>query len=158
LVHLPPVAITLTVLSLYIRNHRWDNPTDNALNALLFAAKIHEALIIVSIGDMLMGRINHHLLNKGNSLPLGFLPSPLLLNSPFLYLISSELWAPIRYSKGRHGAQKVTGAMIILSALLCLAASPLSAITMIPRPGWQELPYSPVPRVEKKQIHSWYSV
>ncbi|OBS22791.1 hypothetical protein FPOA_09118 [Fusarium poae] len=151
LVHLPPVAITLTVLSLYIRNHRWDNPTDNALNALLFAAKIHEALIIVSIGDMLMGRINHHLLNKGNSLPLGFLPSPLLLNSPFLYLISSELWAPIRYSKGRHGAQKVTGAMIILSALLCLAASPLSAITMIPRPGWQELPYSPVPRVEKNK-------
>ncbi|CAG7555194.1 unnamed protein product [Fusarium equiseti] len=137
LVHLPPVAITLAVLSLYITNVRWSNPTNNALNALQFAAKIHEALIIVSIGDILMGRINHHLLQNGNSLPLGYLPSPFLLNSPFLYLISSELWAPIRSSRGRHGIQKVTGAVILLSALLCIAASPLSAITMIPRQGWR---------------------
>ena len=108
-----------------------------ALNALQFAAKIHEALIIVSIGDILMGRINHHLLNDGDSLPLGFLPSPLLLNSPFSYLISSELWAPILSSRGRQRTQKATGAMIFLSALLCIAASPLSAITMIPRQGWR---------------------
>ncbi|KAH7173976.1 uncharacterized protein B0J16DRAFT_406360, partial [Fusarium flagelliforme] len=140
LVHIPPVAITLAVLSLYIANVRWSNPTNNALNALQFAAKVHEALIIVSIGNILLGRINHHLLNKGDSLPLGFLPSPLLLNSPFLYLISSELWAPILSSRGQHRTRKATGAMILLSAILCIAASPLSAITMIPRQGWRLVP------------------
>ncbi|RBR14462.1 uncharacterized protein FIESC28_07698 [Fusarium coffeatum] len=141
LVHFPPVAITLAVLSLYIANLRWSNPTNNALNALQFAAKIHEALIIVSIGDILLGRINHHLLNKGDSLPLGYLPSPLLLNSPFLYLISPELWAPILSSRGQHRTRKATGVMILLSALLCIAASPLSAITMIPRQGWRPAQY-----------------
>lgn len=137
LIHLPPVAVTSAVLSLYIADVRWKNPTNNALNALQFAAKIHEALIILSLADILMGRINYHLSNKGDSLPLGFLASPLLLNSPFLYLISSELWSPILSSGVRDKRHKITGVMILLTAVLCIAASPLSAITMIPRQGWR---------------------
>ncbi|KAM0231379.1 hypothetical protein ACHAPO_008489 [Fusarium lateritium] len=139
LFHLPPVAVTLSVLVLYIKRVRWTQPSNEALNALQFAAKIHEALIIVSLGCILMARINYHLLAKDKTLPLGFLSSPLLLNSPFLYLFSRELWAPMISSSG-HRTQKITGSMIIIVIILCLAASPLSAITMLPRLGWWSIP------------------
>ncbi|RGP59467.1 hypothetical protein FSPOR_11305 [Fusarium sporotrichioides] len=139
LFHLTPVAVTLSVLVLYIKRVRWTRPSNEALNALQFAAKIHEALIIVSLGCILMARINYHLLAKDKTLPLGFLSSPLLLNSPFLYLFSRELWAPMMSSSG-HRTQKITGSMIIIVIILCLAASPLSAITMLPRLGWWTIP------------------
>jgi hypothetical protein len=139
LFHLTPVAVTLSVLFLYIKRVRWTRPSNEALNALQFAAKIHEALIIVSLGCILMARINYHLLAKDKTLPLGFLSSPLLLNSPFLYLFSRELWAPMMSSSG-HRTQKITGSMIIIVIILCLAASPLSAITMLPRLGWWTIP------------------
>ena len=55
LIHLPPVAITLGILSLTFRSVFWEAPgpnTNSALNALQFAAKVHESLIIVSLGAM----------------------------------------------------------------------------------------------------------
>lgn len=139
LFHLPPIAVTLSVLVLYIKRVHQTRPSNEALNALQFAAKIHKALIIVSLGCILMARINYHLLAKDKTLPLGFLSSPLLLNSPFSYLFSRELWAPMMSSSG-HRTQKITGSMIIIAIILCLAASPLSAITILPRLGWQTIP------------------
>lgn len=139
LFQLPPVAVTMSVLALYIAKVRWSRPSNEALNALQFAAKIHEAMIIVSLGTILMARVNYHLLTKEKSLPLGFLSSSLLLNSPFLYLFSQELWAPMLNLAARR-TQRITGSMIIIVIILCLAASPLSAITMLPRLGWWEIP------------------
>src|SRR5438067_8181589 len=48
LIHLPPIAITIGVLSLTFRSIFWEAPgpnTGSVLNALQFAAKVHESLI-----------------------------------------------------------------------------------------------------------------
>ncbi|KAI5458249.1 hypothetical protein BGZ63DRAFT_466773 [Mariannaea sp. PMI_226] len=135
LFHLPAIAVTSTLLSLYLTNVRWDHPSIEALNALQFAAKAHEAFIIICLTDILLHRIRYGLLVE-NGILLGFLSSAFHLGSPIQYLLSEELRAAILHSTGKRVFHAITGVMIILIALLCIAASPLSAIVMIPRQGW----------------------
>ncbi|KAK4212324.1 hypothetical protein QBC37DRAFT_375193 [Rhypophila decipiens] len=49
---LPSVAVTLALLALYIRNFTW-NPDPSQLSALLFAARVHEGLIVASLSQIL---------------------------------------------------------------------------------------------------------
>ncbi|KAF5627807.1 uncharacterized protein FTJAE_9075 [Fusarium tjaetaba] len=136
LVHLPPVAITITLLSLYITQVRWVNPSTEALNGLQFAAKGHETLILVSLGDILLHQISYGLKRQEVGVPLGFLSSALNLAAPLRYLISRQLWAPTLQSGRTAQYRRASAALIMLISILCLGASPLSAIAMIPRQGW----------------------
>ncbi|KAF4966310.1 hypothetical protein FSARC_5982 [Fusarium sarcochroum] len=135
-VHLPAVLITFTLLSLYIAKIQWNGPSTEALNSLQFAAKVHEGLIMMSLGDILQHWISHKLYHRDTGIPLGFLSSAFYLGAPFRYITSSELWAPMIQSSDRRQSNKMTGAMVILVTVLCLGASPFSAIAMIPRQGW----------------------
>ncbi|KAI1040890.1 hypothetical protein LB505_013823 [Fusarium chuoi] len=134
--HLPAVIITLTLLSLYIAKVSWDEPSANALNALQFAAKAHESVILISFGDILLCRISHGLNHQDVGVPLGFLSSPFYLAAPLRYLASRQLWVPTFKSSRNAKYQGATGTMVVLVSVLCIAASPLSAIAMIPRLGW----------------------
>ncbi|KAI1012032.1 hypothetical protein LB503_004780 [Fusarium chuoi] len=134
--HLPAVTITLTLLSLYIANMRWDEPSSESLNALQFAAKAHEVFILMSLGDILLYRICYGLSRQDVGVPLGFLSSAFYLSAPLRYLASRQLWVPT-FRRGNNAKyQRLTGAMVVLVSILCMGASPLSAIAMIPRLDW----------------------
>ncbi|KAF5230733.1 hypothetical protein FANTH_13725 [Fusarium anthophilum] len=126
----------MTLLSLYIAQVRWVNPSNESLNGLQFAAKGHETLILVSLGDILLHQISYGLKRQDVGVPLGFLSSPLNLSAPLRYLISRQLWAPALQSGKAAQYRRATAGLIMLISILCLAASPLSAITMIPRQDW----------------------
>lgn len=138
LFHIPPIAITLTLLGLYIREIRWGYLTSEQLNALQFAAKAHEILILVSLTDILLQHIYYGLLCGDEGIPLGFLSAPFYLGSPLQYLFSWEFWAGFLQPGIRSGQTRpwITGTVIIVTILLSVAAAPLSAIVMIPREGW----------------------
>ncbi|CVK85241.1 hypothetical protein FPRO06_07614 [Fusarium proliferatum] len=126
----------MTLLSLYIARVRWVNPSTESLNGLQFAAKGHETLILVSLGDILLHQISHGLKRQDVGVPLGFLPSALNLSAPLQYLISRQLWAPTLQSGKTAKYRRITAGLILLISILCLAANPLSAIAMIPRQDW----------------------
>nr|RBQ95648.1 hypothetical protein FVER53263_12413 [Fusarium verticillioides] len=128
----------MTLLSLYITQVRWANPSTESLNGLQFAAKGHEALILVSLGDILLHQISYGLKRQEVGVPVGFLSSALNLSAPLRYLISRQLWAPTLQSGKAAGYRRGTAALIVLISILCLAANPLSAIAMIPRQDWWE--------------------
>ncbi|KAJ3540630.1 hypothetical protein NM208_g2696 [Fusarium decemcellulare] len=126
----------MTLFSLYIAKVRWVNPSTESLNGLQFAAKGHETLILVSLGDILLHQMSSGLKRQDVGVPLGFLSSALNLPAPSRYLISRQLWAPTMQSGKTARYRRATAAMILLISVLCLAASPLSAIAMIPRQNW----------------------
>ncbi|KAF5965412.1 hypothetical protein FCOIX_12977 [Fusarium coicis] len=128
----------MTLLSLYITQVRWVNPSTESLNGLQFAAKGHETLILVSLGDILLRQISYGLKRQDIGVPVGFLSSALNLSAPLRYLISRQLWAPALQSGKTAGYRRDTAALIVLISILCLAANPLSAIAMLPRQDWWE--------------------
>ncbi|KAH6884157.1 hypothetical protein B0T10DRAFT_445509 [Thelonectria olida] len=141
LFHLPALAVTLTLLYLYVIECRWplSHPTAEELATLQFAAKAHEVLILISLTDILLYRICYGLLVETSGIPLGFISSPFHLGSPIQYLLSWEFWAALRCSATTHTFHKITGAAILVVGLLCIGASPFSAIVMIPRQGWWDI-------------------
>ncbi|KAG5766354.1 hypothetical protein H9Q72_005573 [Fusarium xylarioides] len=136
MLHLPAATITLTLLSLYIAKIRWDEPSSESLNALQFAAKAHEVAILMSLGDILLHRISYGLSRQDVGVPLGFLSSAFYLSSPLRYLVSRQLWVPTFRPGSNAKYQRVTGVLVVLVSILCMGASPLSAIAMIPRLDW----------------------
>ncbi|KAF5637782.1 hypothetical protein F52700_4484 [Fusarium sp. NRRL 52700] len=126
----------MTLLSLYIAQVRWVNPSTESLNGLQFAAKGHETLILVSLGDILLHQVSYGLKRQEVGAPLGFLSSPLNLSAPLRYLISRQLWAPTLQCGKIAQYRRTTACLIMLISILCLAESPLSAIAMIPRKDW----------------------
>ncbi|PNP76654.1 hypothetical protein FNYG_10073 [Fusarium nygamai] len=136
MMHLPAVAITLTLLSLYIAKIRWDNPSSESLSALQFAAKAHEVAILMSLGDILLYRVCYGLSRQDVGVPLGFLSSGFYLSAPLRYLVSRQLWVPTFRPGNNAKYQQVTGVMVVFVSILCMGASPLSAIAMIPRLDW----------------------
>lgn len=65
LVHLPSIGVTFGVLSLSFRTVFWQAPAPNMnsiLNALQFAAKLHETLILMSLSAIVLHRTRYDLL------------------------------------------------------------------------------------------------
>ncbi|RGP60096.1 hypothetical protein FLONG3_10998 [Fusarium longipes] len=143
LFQLPSVAITLALVILYSIRIRWGDLNDEQLSYLQFAAKAHEALIIVSLADVLMHRIRSSLLRDESGVPLGFLSSPFTIGSPISYFFSWELWAallrPGKKTRQAKMGMQLTAMLVIVSIILSIAAAPLSAIAIIPRSGWWQI-------------------
>lgn len=137
MIHFLPVAINLSLLGLYVRRVSWASPwpTTNVLNALQFAAKIHETLMIASLVNVLLHHVRYRLLCSGHrGLPLGIITSPFRLLD-ITYLWSREFVSSIRAPGGFCVSETIT--IIIHVFLFALAAvlGPASAIIMIPRLG-----------------------
>ncbi|KAK4222759.1 hypothetical protein QBC38DRAFT_460052 [Podospora fimiseda] len=89
--HVPSLIISIFLSALYSQNWIWHapGPSEEMLNALKFAAKIHEGLIILSLTNILLHRLRYLLLHD-QGVPLGLLSSPFQLSAP--------LWScPSRY-------------------------------------------------------------
>ncbi|KAJ0120719.1 hypothetical protein J7T55_015451 [Diaporthe amygdali] len=140
-VHLLPVAINFTLLGLYVQRVSWTPPwpSTNILNALQFAAKIHETLMIASLVSVLLHHIRYRLLSPGHAgLPLGLITSPFRLLD-VTYLWSQEFSAAWRSLEVFSISEVATIGIHVFLFVLAAVLGPASAISMLPRLGEWEL-------------------
>jgi hypothetical protein len=138
-VHLLPVIITIILFFLNGLETYSDSIGPNVsnlnarLNALQFAAKIHEILIGASFSTMGLNLLQYNILNGG--IPLGGLLAGFRINDLCL-LLSPEFWAI-----GTQGNKKFWFIALVLSLLTIMATicGPASAILMLPTLGWWEV-------------------
>ena len=139
-IHVLPVLITLTFLTLnYIEYYIGDElagisgKDSQKLNALQFAAKLHELLINASISVVLMSYIRYEL-TLGHGLPFGAMLGGYEFTS-LSYIWSKEFWAAITKSKAYYSISRRTAVAILLftATILASVTNPASAIIMIPR-------------------------
>lgn len=133
--HFVPVAITLILFWLYLGNFQW-RANDLQLKALLFAAKLHESTILVSLGDILFHRIRYHLLTS-RGISFGLLVSPFRFSTPFS-LVQAPFVASARYTL-RSGPEFATVLLIVLVSTLAMLAAPSSGVLMLPRYAWWQI-------------------
>lgn len=133
--HLPAVAVTLVLIGLYINHATWPSPgpSNNMLNSIQFAAKIHEGLAFGSITQIVFHRLRHELLGE-HGLPFGLVTAAFQITS-IPYFFSKQFWSPMRtIHSSPH--QTLTFALLISALVLVSALGPSSAIVMMPRLGW----------------------
>lgn len=135
LVHIVATAVTgWLIFMTFSRFYAWDQREEMdgeyfkpSLNALQFAAKIHEILIVGSLAAILMHHIRNRLLGH-RGIPLGLLGAGFQTSS-VEYLFSSSLWSNVTTN------WRFTS-VIALSIVFANAVGPSSAILMIPTLNW----------------------
>ncbi|KAK2611644.1 hypothetical protein N8I77_004974 [Diaporthe amygdali] len=140
LLHFIPVSVNFALLGLYVRQVLWESPrpTTNVLNALQFAAKIHETLMTVSLASVLLHHVRYRLLSStARGLPLGLVTSPFrLLDLTYLW---SQEFSAAWWSEKIRISELIS--LVVHVYLFSLAAilGPASAISMLPKPGEWEI-------------------
>ncbi|KAH7127982.1 hypothetical protein B0J13DRAFT_564812 [Dactylonectria estremocensis] len=144
--HLPAVAVTMFLVVLYVKQQKWSpsHPSAEQLSALQFAAKAHESLILISLTEIIFHKIRYGLLTS-DGIPLGFLTSAFHLASPIQYIFSWEFWGAALNPTTKRTSHVTTVVGIFVLALIGLGAGPFSAIVMIPRLMWWEIPPNHIP-------------
>lgn len=144
LVQVLPILVTIPVLYLCTYNVYWDDlgsPHQNViLQAWQFAAKGHEILIVASLSAIILHRIRYELC-ASDGVPLGLVTAGYRLDS-IAYLWGPEFWGSIisRPISGRASQWPPLWFMIGAAVFLSAVAGPSSAIAMIPRLGWWDVP------------------
>ena len=138
-VHILPTLLSLNFIILnfhgYYIGDELAGPSGSdgqKINALQFAAKLHELLINASVATMLLSYIRYEL-TFGKGLPFGILLGGFEFTS-LSYLWSIDMWGGIISSKSYFSTiRRVLLAMIFFTAtILASIANPASAIAMIP--------------------------
>ncbi|KAK2614599.1 hypothetical protein N8I77_001408 [Diaporthe amygdali] len=135
-IHFLPVAGTLTLFWLYLKNLQW-KASDIQLKSLLFAAKLHETLILVSLGDILFHRIRYHLLTS-RGVSFGLLVSPFRVSDPS-FLFQSPFLASASFTF-KSAPELLTILLVLLVSGLGLLAAPSSGVLMTPQYNWWRIP------------------
>ncbi|KAK0657755.1 hypothetical protein B0T16DRAFT_402498 [Cercophora newfieldiana] len=141
LFHIPPVAVTLGLLSVYVLRISWGVGND-VLAALLFAAKVHEAMIIASLFHILYYHIRRGLLSS-DGIPFGFLTAAFQLSSPF-YLLNSSFIAPLLRYRPATLSFFVLAVLMVFTFTLAALVGASSGVVMLPRFDWWKLELSQI--------------
>jgi hypothetical protein len=153
--HLIAVAATWVVISLSFRSVYWMDlvppqrlvapllTQSGALNALQFAAKLHELLILASLTTIVMYAMRTHLLGQAG-LPFGLIASGFQIFSGE-WLRRKSFWASwkARQSSGIFFSRYPFVpflALFVVSSILATLAGPSSAIAIVPTLNWFPLP------------------
>ena len=102
-----------------------------ALNALQLAAKLHELVLVASLGNILMHVAHSHLVGK-HGLPVGMLANSFAVGSGD-YLRTKAYWSSIVTGKAHYWRFWL---LSLLATLLATLAGPSSAIAIIPSLNW----------------------
>lgn len=131
--HLPPLAVTTVLTIMYVQQWTWPHPgpSDEVVAVLQFPAKVHECLIVASLSNILFHRLRYLLIKSDKGVPLGLVTTPFQLNNP-LYYIGPEFLGSLRRLLSSLSIFLTFGLVMVI-ALLSLAASPFSAVLLIPR-------------------------
>jgi hypothetical protein len=137
LCHFPSMAITLVILSLSFGSTFWQGPdlyTNTVLSLLQYVAKIHEALIYMSLTGIILHRIIYDMTGD-LGVPFGLLTSSLQLSS-LTFLSAAEFrsgaFTSIQHCRRHFGLI----ALFSLAMFLGATAGPASAIAIIPLLNW----------------------
>lgn len=132
------MCIFLTVL--YAREVIWPfsaPPTTGTSQAgIQTLAQLHAALVVLSLSQILLHRVRR-LLIQGVGVELGLVYANYRLGSP-IYCLSDEFLGAARHSF-RDGTTLRTVSLTILTMVITLALSPLSAILLTAQPGTSDL-------------------
>ncbi|ORY62091.1 uncharacterized protein BCR38DRAFT_410540 [Pseudomassariella vexata] len=139
--HLPSMTITFILSGIYLVGYQW-TADSGQINALLFAAKLHDALMIASLSNILFHRIRHNLLiTRGYStrgILFGLLIAPFQVTNP-LFLIGRPFVASIKYAFASP-TELTTNLLVIIVFILAALSAPCSSIVLLPRYNWWPLP------------------
>jgi hypothetical protein len=102
-----------------------------ALNALQLAAKLHELILVASLGTIVMHVAQAHLIGN-HGLPLGLLTNSFSVGSGD-FLRTRAFWATAWTSKAHYLRFWL---LSLLATLLATLAGPSSAIAVIPSLNW----------------------
>ena len=144
IVHLLPMLVTVFVLGLSVLKVYWTDlgvPHQNViLQAWQFAAKGHEILIVASLSAIVLHRVRYGLCAT-EGIPLGFLAAGYQLSS-ISYLWSTEFRSGIstKTPSGPTSRWPPLTVLIVSAVALAAVAGPSSAIAMIPRLDWWDVP------------------
>ncbi|KAL8720985.1 MAG: hypothetical protein Q9181_007802, partial [Wetmoreana brouardii] len=142
--HMIPILVTMIILCINIAQVYWqdlDQPNQNrTLQALQYAAKAHEMMIIASLTAIVVYRIQHDL-SCFNGVPLGLLTGGFMFTSPN-FTFSREFFAGVTATSNSKGPLRFfpLRLLILLCMALNLVVGPSSAVVMIPRPDWWTVP------------------
>ncbi|KIW99722.1 uncharacterized protein Z518_11135 [Rhinocladiella mackenziei CBS 650.93] len=141
--HLVASAVTATVVQLSFRNHYWMDLLDpnveilpgitqgGAMNALQLAAKIHELILVASLGNIVMHVAQAHLVgNRG--LPLGLVTNSFAIGSGD-FVRTKAFWASVWTTKAYYWRFWL---LSLLATILATLSGPSSAIVIIPSLNW----------------------
>ncbi|OTB15029.1 hypothetical protein K445DRAFT_367224 [Daldinia sp. EC12] len=138
LFHFPAIVVTLLFVGLYAGGALWPwpDPSNNVLNAIQFAAKVHEGLIVGSLTQIVFHRLRYELLGE-HGVPFGLVAASFQISSiPFFF--TQAFWSSIIAKRSfRHIS---TSILLFLALVLAVVSGPSSAIVMLPRLGWSPLP------------------
>ncbi|KAL8871853.1 MAG: hypothetical protein Q9174_002409 [Haloplaca sp. 1 TL-2023] len=143
LIHIIPIIVTLVVLILNAFGVYWQDlglPNQNStLQALQYAAKVHELLMGASLTAIVTYRIQHDL-SSSRGVPLGFLSAASMFTSPN-FVFSKEFYGGLTAkSKARDALSWIPiGLLLVTCFTLTLLVGPSSAVAMIPRLAWWDI-------------------
>ncbi len=144
LVQIVPLSVTIPVLCLSLYNVYWDDlgspHQEMILQGWQFAAKGHEILIVASLSALVLHKIRYELC-VSDGVPLGLVAAGYQLSS-VAYLWSFEFWGGItsRPVSARVSQWPPLWFVIGFAVFLSAVAGPSSAIAMIPRLNWWDVP------------------
>lgn len=156
--HLATSAITTVVVGLNFRNVYWMDllapnvqilpgiTQDGALNALQLAAKLHELLLVASLGTIVL-HVAHAHLTGNHGLPLGLVTNAFSIGSGD-FLRRKAFWTSAWASKAHYWRFWL---LSLLATILATLSGPSSAIAIIPSLDW-----FPVRTPFKNQVLPYY--
>jgi len=139
-VHLLPTSTSIAILWVNFRGRYIgvDFPgltsSDTIVLMLLqLSAKVHEIMIVASLGQIIWHAVRHELL-YGEGLPLGLVGSALEF-SRFEFFFGKEFYGSLRYLNHDHKKMKRFGFvfLLIVSGMTAMLAGPASAVLLVPR-------------------------
>ena len=143
LLHMVPLAATITILILNARGVYWQDlgrPNQNTiLQFLQYAAKAHELTMTASLTAIVVHQI-HYDLSSPKGVSLGFLTAGFRLSNP-AFVCTKEFFGGAMarvHAKGMSRFSALTY-LLVLGVALTLVVGPSSAIAMIPRLHWWEV-------------------
>ncbi|KAE9369263.1 hypothetical protein N431DRAFT_510776 [Stipitochalara longipes BDJ] len=143
LIHLLPIAATCVLFFLNFSNKFFELPgipNQNArLNAIQFAAKLHEVSITLSLSAIILNHIQYQLLN-GRGVPIGTLFAPFQISN-LSSLYSPGLWMT-GYTNDSRLYPFLHMIIIVISIVLASIVGPASAILMMPSLGYWNQPFN----------------
>ena len=103
-----------------------------------FLAKLHEILIVISLSDIILHRLQYEMIQR-QGIPFGLLASGYQVSS-MMYLWGSEFWSAVFNQELRRRYKRTPAlvSVILLSMLVAFTVGPSSAIAMIPRATWHQ--------------------
>ncbi|KAL6715399.1 hypothetical protein ACLMJK_006360 [Lecanora helva] len=138
LLYLIPLAATIAILCLNAIEHYWQDfglPNQNPkLQALQYAAKLHEVAMAASLTAIVVARTQRDL-NGSEGVPIGFLTACFQLGEP-LSIFRKEFRDGIAVTFSKDRARVLLPYLLLIGFALTLVVGPSSAVAMIPRLHW----------------------